>query len=333
MQQFETNPTINKQLQLIKSVDNIDLFTKGETLSEIVNQTRTLVAEFVPDLHTEAGRKKVASFASNISKLKTKIDLVGKELVSEWKSKSKVVDNSRKMVRDELDLLKLEARKPLTDWENIEKERQAKIESALARMNILSRDRDVVTGAKLTLDELNNNFAELGDIDTENLTDDDKQLNELGKCKIYNMNILTGIIHDECELKRQREKLAELEKEKAESDALAREKQIKEDMQANALRALNQAHADAKEKAAQVEIDHVNTCEDARLEAKREFEAKVAQEKLDQERRERSNRHVGKLKREARESLKFTLDVNEPTARAIVEAIHDNLIKNISINY
>ena len=72
--------------------------------------------------------------AYKVARSKTALDEQGKELVGAIKKQSGEIDAERKRVRDELDALKDEVRKPLTDWENAEKERVAAQEAALAEI-------------------------------------------------------------------------------------------------------------------------------------------------------------------------------------------------------
>jgi hypothetical protein len=95
------------------------------------------------DISTHDGRKAVASLAYKISRSKTYLDEQGERLVEEWKKSAKSVDIERKRIRDRLDALRDEIRKPLTDFENKEKERIAGHEEALrllgAPMLVISR--------------------------------------------------------------------------------------------------------------------------------------------------------------------------------------------------
>ena len=97
------------------------VFADKEKLEPYINQVRQKVADFEHDVSTSAGRKRTAALAAKIAKLKVKLDSLGKELVADWKSKSKIVDSSRKHLREELDELKIIARKPLTEWEDEQK--------------------------------------------------------------------------------------------------------------------------------------------------------------------------------------------------------------------
>ena len=92
-------------------------------INSIIEQITTQAREKARNLDAETpkGRKELASIAYSVSKTKTWLDEQGKNLVSEAKSKIKVVDNERKAVRDQLDLLRDEIRKPVTDFEDAER--------------------------------------------------------------------------------------------------------------------------------------------------------------------------------------------------------------------
>ncbi len=85
-----------------------------------------------PDLTTEKGRKAIASLAYKVARTKTAIDDAGKGLNEEFRSRINAVDESRREIRAQLDALKDEVRKPLTEWEEAEAARTAKVEQELA---------------------------------------------------------------------------------------------------------------------------------------------------------------------------------------------------------
>lgn len=89
------------------------------------------VDSFVPDVSTKKGRDAIAALAYKVSRTKTAIDLAGQSLKSEWLEKSKAVDESRRKIRDELDIIRDRARKPLEDWEETEKIRMQKCKATL----------------------------------------------------------------------------------------------------------------------------------------------------------------------------------------------------------
>lgn len=86
---------------------------------------RREVDAFEPDLTTTKGRDAIKSLAYKITRTKTAIDAAGKQLNEEARAKINVVDAARRTAREELDALAEEVRKPLTAWEEAEKERVA----------------------------------------------------------------------------------------------------------------------------------------------------------------------------------------------------------------
>ncbi len=111
----------------------IPLFTSENGLESEVEKVRAFVESFEHDLSTAAGRKKTISLARKVATMKTALDSLGKDLVSDMKSKCKVVDNSRKAMRETMDQIRDMARMPVTEWEEeqerIEAERKAKEEA------------------------------------------------------------------------------------------------------------------------------------------------------------------------------------------------------------
>jgi len=112
-----------QELLVIEKLTPAIFTNKG--IDPLLEDIKKRVADFKPDISTDDGRQEIKSFAYKIARSKTALDDMGKELVSEWKSKSKLVDAERKRVRDAMDEMRDAVRKPLTDWEDAEKERIA----------------------------------------------------------------------------------------------------------------------------------------------------------------------------------------------------------------
>ena len=117
----------------------IDAFSSESGLTEVVTAATAIVTSFEHDISTASGRKLTAGLSRKVSSLKVKIDGIGKELTAEIKSKAKLIDGNRKNLRDQLDQLRDEARKPLSDWEHEEDTRLTLHRSLLARIESLSR--------------------------------------------------------------------------------------------------------------------------------------------------------------------------------------------------
>ena len=78
------------------------------------------------DMGVKKDRESLKSFAYSLARIKTTVDNHGKELVSGIKQQAAVIDADRKFWRDNMELLQEEIRKPLTDFEQAEKDRVAK---------------------------------------------------------------------------------------------------------------------------------------------------------------------------------------------------------------
>lgn len=113
----------------------IAAFTDEVAYSEFYAKVKAEVAAHVPDLSTDRGRKEIASLAYKVTRSKTAIDAAGKKLNEDARAQINKVDAQRRKIRDELDALAAEVRKPLTDWEEAEKKRQEVIEAAFDELH------------------------------------------------------------------------------------------------------------------------------------------------------------------------------------------------------
>jgi colicin import membrane protein len=111
------------------------LFQTENGLDPLIARIAAEVRSHVPDLTTAKGRDAVKSLAYKVARSKTMLDDAGKLLTDEQRKAINIVDAQRRRLREQLDALRDEARKPLDDWEAAEAERVAKIKARLARLN------------------------------------------------------------------------------------------------------------------------------------------------------------------------------------------------------
>ena len=362
--------------ELIKLNDTtaLEAFTKDDGLDPIISKARELVEAFEPDLASDKGRKAIASLANKVAKLKVKLDDAGKDLVSGWKSKAKVVDGSRKSMRDELDELKIQARKPLTDWENKEKQRVQGHRELIGYIDGWVSQHNV-QGEKLSLEDLELSLSHVEEVDTGELEEFEL---EGVKTKEKAITILTGWIDEEKkrleteaelerlrqedEMRKQQEHEENLKREAAEAAKTAAEHKAKaerekvEQEKREAIEREEKAKADAaesdrqrivaeerakleKERAEKSRIEAVEKAKrDQELAAENakndEIKRSEEEERLEREetaKREANRVHVGKIRKQAKESLMNFVD--EETAKKIVLAINEGKIPNVQINY
>ncbi|HCD4622183.1 TPA: hypothetical protein NBR25_000468 [Klebsiella michiganensis] len=120
-------------LVVIEKNNAMAVFTNNDQLDPLIEAIEKEARSLVPDVTTKKGRDAIASMAHKVARSKTYIDNAGKDLVAELKALPKQIDESRRVVRERLDALKDEVRRPLTEWE-AEQER-IKAEEAMNAMH------------------------------------------------------------------------------------------------------------------------------------------------------------------------------------------------------
>ena len=104
-------------LVVIEKQNAMVVFTTKEQIDPIIEAIEKEARSLVPDVSTRKGRDAIASMAHKVARSKTYIDNAGKDLVAELKALPKQIDESRHIVRERLEALKDEVRRPLTEWE------------------------------------------------------------------------------------------------------------------------------------------------------------------------------------------------------------------------
>lgn len=121
-------------LVVIEKKNAMAVFTNNDQLDPLIEAIEKEARSLVPDVTTKKGRDAIASMAHKVARSKTYIDNAGKDLVAELKALPKQIDESRRVVRERLDALKDEVRRPLTEWE-AEQER-IKAEEAMNALHV-----------------------------------------------------------------------------------------------------------------------------------------------------------------------------------------------------
>ncbi|HCM9492768.1 TPA: hypothetical protein N5O00_001267 [Enterobacter hormaechei subsp. hormaechei] len=152
-------------LVVIEKHNAMAVFTTKEQLDPIIEAIEKEARSLVPDVSTRKGRDAIASMAHKVARSKTYIDNAGKDLVAELKALPKQIDESRRIVRERLEALKDEVRRPLTEWE-AEQER-IKAEEAMNAMHaealVMNEEFDRQRAAQIEADHemallMNDNF-------------------------------------------------------------------------------------------------------------------------------------------------------------------------------
>ena len=115
------------------------------------------------DMGVKKDRESLKSFAYSLARIKTTVDNHGKELVSGIKQQAAVIDADRKFWRDNMELLQDEIRKPLTDFEQAEKDRISKHVAAINEIKEINSDGTLAGGSeciKKSIDWLENKVVD-----------------------------------------------------------------------------------------------------------------------------------------------------------------------------
>lgn len=127
-------------IELPKS-NAIQVFTEPGGIDPYLQKIREEALSHVPDLSTKTSRAAIASIAAKVARSKTYLEDAGKQLCDAERAKIdatlSAVMASRKRIKEELDALRDEVRKPLTEWENAEAERKGRIETRIEAMRKL----------------------------------------------------------------------------------------------------------------------------------------------------------------------------------------------------
>ncbi len=127
-------PMEKNDLVLFDHGKNITVIFSPNGSDEILREIKEKVESVVLDVSTQSGREQIRSLAFKIARTKTGLDKMGKNLKAEFKARCDAIDSERAKIWDELERLQEKVRKPLTDFENKEKERVAERESRISQM-------------------------------------------------------------------------------------------------------------------------------------------------------------------------------------------------------
>lgn len=119
------------ELIVVEKATAVALFENEEAVTAFFKQMDEAIATIPTTTDTKKDRDQIRSAAHQVSRLKTKIDDFGAELVEDLRVKVKAVDAKRKEIRDQMDERRDAVRDPLTKWEEAEKKRVADIKDKI----------------------------------------------------------------------------------------------------------------------------------------------------------------------------------------------------------
>ncbi|STU24727.1 TolA protein [Klebsiella pneumoniae] len=328
-------------LVVIEKKNAMAVFTNNDQLDPLIEAIEKEARSLVPDVTTKKGRDAIASMAHKVARSKTYIDNAGKDLVAELKALPKQIDESRRVVRERLDALKDEVRRPLTEWE-AEQER-IKAEEAMNAMHAEALEMNIKFDQELAAKfEADHEMALLMDKDIDRERADKAAEAERQR------------IAREEEIKRQAEEKAKREAaEKAQREidaAAAREREAilaKERAERERIEAQQRAEREQREaaeraereKQAAVEAERRKAKEEAdrtRREAEQREQARLAEEKRkadEQARREADVKHRKAVGVEVVKALVANTSLTREQAIEVLTAVKDGRIPHTGISY
>ncbi|PHS13456.1 MAG: hypothetical protein COA78_06885 [Blastopirellula sp.] len=320
----------------------IERYSKPDGMEPLVEKATALVATFEHDMTTAKGRAATKTLAANVGRYKVKLDECGKELTAEMKEKVGKVDANRKIMRDKLDLLKIEARRPLTEWEGEQEQlRLKKIEEEKAERlrEKLESDHEMA----ILLDEKHDRDIADEAIETERARTEAQEAFEASEERKR-----LALIEEGAQKARMKSAESEAAEEDARRDEAGRadrereqEKLAQERGNLEQQAYLENSDRDklAAELAAEVSKKALETAEAAAVEFAAEEQKEAArQERIATKKREENKAHTKKINNEALDAIKgddamTELGMTEELAKTIIVAIARGEIPNISIAY
>lgn len=328
------------------------LFSNNEEFEKLFGKIKATVNGTPTDVTSAKNRDAIKTTAYKISRTKTALDELGKNLTDDWRKKTNAVNASRKEMRERLDTLRDDVRRPLTDWENDEKEREETALAALEEVRSLGRlDFDV------TVEDIESRIEKLATASKRN--DWNGREEQAGKAVQLATDILGSALVSSKERRRieaeNAKLLAEKEaKEKAENERLEKEKMeaaAREKVEAEKNDELAKAQKDADEAKANQRIAE-QRAKDVEAQAKKDVERaakdaaaqklaeenRLAAEKAEKEKAEKEQLAL-KKERAANAKKRETETLNDlskiagvgKTSSLIYDAISKDAIRHVGL--
>lgn len=328
-------------LVVIEKKNAMAVFTNNDQLDPLIELIEKEARSLVPDVTTKKGRDAIASMAHKVARSKTYIDNAGKDLVAELKALPKQIDESRRVVRERLDALKDEVRRPLTEWE-AEQER-IKAEEAMNALHAealgMNEEFDLQRAAQI---EADHEMALLMDKDIDRERAD--KAAEAERQRIAREEEIKRQAEEkakreaaekaqrEIDAAAAREREAILAKERAERERIEAQQRAEREQREAAERAERekQAAVEAERRKAQEEADRI------RREAEMREQARLAEEKRkadEQARREADVKHRKAVGTEIVKALLANTSLTRDQAIEVLTAIKDGKIPHTGISY
>lgn len=329
-----------------------ELFRPGG-LDTILRRLEEDARAVVADVATKAGRAAIASNAARVARSKTYLDDLGKQYVAELKALPVQVDAERRAMRERLDALKEEVRKPLTEWEEAEEARETAV-----RQIVASLTAPIEIGS--SVEEIEARLASVSAL----VIPADLYPHQREQIEQERMKALPRLEAAVAKAREDREReiaLEQMRREAAEREQREREERIRREAAEHARleaedRARREAERQERERAQAVRLQEEAerraaeaeerarreaAASEARAQAAAEYAARQERERAEREaaeveaarkRREMNRLHRAGVQLAAIDGL-HTLGVPKDLAEAIIKAVDAGEIQHMTINY
>ncbi|HHR1258764.1 TPA: hypothetical protein ACS3BS_000992 [Klebsiella michiganensis] len=328
-------------LVVIEKKNAMAVFTNNDQLDPLIELIEKEARSLVPDVTTKKGRDAIASMAHKVARSKTYIDNAGKDLVAELKALPKQIDESRRVVRERLDALKDEVRRPLTEWEADQARIAAEKAAEEERKRIEAEQKAALEALRKQV-EVDHEMALLMDKDIDRERAD--KAAEAERQRIAREEEIKRQAEEkakreaaekaqrEIDAAAAREREAILAKERAERERIEAQQRAEREQREAAERAERekQAAVEAERRKAQEEADRI------RLEAEQREQARLAEEKRkadEQARREADVKHRKTVGTDIVKALLANTSLTRDQAIEVLTAIKDGNIPHTGISY
>lgn len=317
-------------LVVIEKKNAMAVFTNNDQLDPLIEAIEKEARSLVPDVTTKKGRDAIASMAHKVARSKTYIDNAGKDLVAELKALPKQIDESRRVVRERLDALKDEVRRPLTEWE-AEQER-IKAEEAMNALHAealaMNEDFDRQLAARIESDHemallMNDAFDR----------DQAEKKAEAERQRVAREEEIKRLAEEKAKREAAEQAQREIDAAAArEREAILAKERAEREQREAAERAERekQAAVEAERRKAQEEADRI------RREAEKREQARLAEEKRkadEQARREADVKHRKAVGTEIVKALLANTSLTRDQAIEVLTAVKDGRIPHTGISY
>lgn len=268
--------------------------------------------------------------AHKVARSKTYIDNAGKDLVAELKALPKQIDESRRVVRERLDALKDEVRRPLTEWE--EEQERIKAEEAMNALHaealVMNEEFDRQLAARIESDHemallMNDAF------DREQA----EKKAEAERQRIFREEEMVRRAEEKAKREAAEQAQREIDAAAArEREAILAKERAEREQREAAERAERekQAAVEAERRKAQEEADRI------RREAEQREQARLAEEKRkadEKARREADVKHRKTVGTDIVKALVANTSITRDQAIEVLTAIKDGNIPHTGISY